>query len=155
MNKDEGNSKTQAKRPITEPYEPVMQIQSRRLSPHMYPPGTAFNPIGIPPWAQQPTVPSQPQMPMQPRPTLPTSPIGFPRQEGPPVMTDPNYLQGYLIENIGRFVRIDFLIGTTTLIDKSGTLIDVGIDYVVLREAETDDLDICDLYSIKFVKIFF
>lgn len=190
-NNGEGNTKLQPRRPISEPDQPMMPTepmmprqpmmptqpmmpgQRRSMPPCWYPPGTAFNPIGVPPWAQQPVqqpwevtpMPGQPQIPTQPQPRVPTPTqpgipverpgVDFPGSEGPPVLVNPNFLQGYLIENIGRYVRIDFLIGTTMLIDKAGELIDVGIDYVVLRETETDDYDICDLYSIKFVKVFF
>lgn len=187
-NNSEGNIRLQPRRPISEPEQPIMPTepmiptqpmmprqpmmsgQRRTMPPCWYPPGTAFNPIGVPPWAQQPAqqprspvpIPGQPQIPTQPRVPTPTQPgipverpaIEFPDRPGPPVMVDINYLQGYLRENIGRYVRIDFLIGTTMLIDKAGELIDVGIDYVILREAETDDHDVCDLYSIKFVKVF-
>ncbi len=76
------------------------------------------------------------------------------RQLPVPVMNE-NYIQGYLQTIKGKYVKVDFLIGTNTFIDREGTLIDVGIDYIVLREPETDDLLLCDMYSIKFVKIFY
>ena len=40
------------------------------------------------------------------------------------------------------------------LVDREGTLIDVGISYIILREPETDDL-LADIYSIKFVRIYY
>lgn len=86
-------------------------------------------------------------------PTSPIPDIGLERPTGPPVMVNANYLQGYLKTILGRFVRVDFLIGTGTFVDKEGTLVDVGIDYITLREAQTDNLVICDLYSIKFVSV--
>lgn len=107
----------------------------------------------IPPRPMRPTTPVPyypyvPDTPMAPTPDLEIEP-------GPPVMKGTEYLQGYLNSIKGRFVRIDFLIGTNTFVDKEGTLVDVGIDHVVLREAETDDLLVCDLYSIKFVKVYY
>ena len=74
-------------------------------------------------------------------------------REALPVLKDEEYMQGYLMNIIGEYVRIDFLIGTNTFIDKEGRLLDVGVDYVVLQEAESDDYVIGDLYSIKFVKV--
>lgn len=74
-------------------------------------------------------------------------------RQGPPVF-DPGYVQGFLARNIGRRVRISFLIGTNSFVDKSGKILEVGINYVLLREAETDDQLMCDLYSIKFVNIY-
>ncbi|MBS4537235.1 hypothetical protein GOQ27_02115 [Clostridium sp. D2Q-11] len=96
-------------------------------------------------------MPNNPNMPNQERPDMPMPDRGAP--EAPPVMRDTEYLQGYLNTLIGEFVRIDFLIGTNTFIDKAGTLMEVGIDYVVLLEQETDDYIVGDLYSIKFVKV--
>ncbi len=162
---DERN-KNEPMRPIRELHQPIMTgmpiMPNQPMKPmprNWYPPGTAFNPIGVPPWAYQPAIPApspcQPVMPNMPNSPINQPEVEIPIQPGPPVLKDTKYLQGYLRENIGRYVRIDFLIGTNTLIDKAGELIDVGIDYVILREAETDDYDIGDLYSIKFVKIFF
>ncbi|MBS4534606.1 hypothetical protein GOQ29_03150 [Clostridium sp. D2Q-14] len=76
-----------------------------------------------------------------------------PRPEMPPVITDREYLQGYLNTLIGQFVRVDFLMGTNTFMDRSGYLLDVGVDYIVLQEPESDDYQIADLYSIKFVRV--
>lgn len=70
------------------------------------------------------------------------------------VQTDIGYTQGWLRTQIGQRVKIEFLIGTNMLIDRDGTLLDVGISYVLLREAETDDLLMCDIYSIKFVRVY-
>lgn len=64
------------------------------------------------------------------------------------------YLQGYLKTQIGKKVRVEFLIGTDTLQDRLGTLMDVAISYIIIREEETDDLLMCDMYSIKFVTIY-
>lgn len=95
------------------------------------------------PMPNNPNMPNQPSMPWEDTPST----------EVPPVMTDREYLQGYLQTLIGESVRIDFLIGTNTFLDKSGILLDVGVDYVVLQEDETDDYIVADLYSIKFVKV--
>lgn len=64
------------------------------------------------------------------------------------------YLQQVLQKNIGQQVRIDFLIGTNMIVDKAGTIREVGIDYVTIQLSETDDYLVCDLYSIKFVQIY-
>lgn len=113
------------------------------------------------PMPYQPRTPYQPGMPTPYVPGSPfrrppsTAPVpDMPREPGPPVMTDPDYLQGYLTSLKGKFVRIDFLIGTNTFLDKSGTLLNVGVDFITLREAESDDIIVADLYSIKFVKVF-
>ena len=65
------------------------------------------------------------------------------------------YTQGYLKQHIGERVKVEFLIGTNMLVDREGTLIDVGASYIVIREVDTDDLLMADLYSIKFVRFYY
>lgn len=108
-------------------------------NPYYYQPGNAY--------------PMNPMNPTEPRESNKSPNNNGPTDQPLPVMKGEEYLQGYLKSIIGEFVRIDFLIGTNTFLDKEGTLLDVGVDYVVLREAETDDLTVGDLYSIKFVKV--
>lgn len=71
----------------------------------------------------------------------------------PPVITNPSYLQGYLRTKIGKFMKVNFLLGTGTFIDKDGILKEVGVDHIVLRDIKTGEDVIGDLYSIKFVEI--
>lgn len=71
-----------------------------------------------------------------------------------PVQDNINYNQGFLKTQIGRRVKIEFLIGTNMLIDREGTLLSVGISYLLIREVDTNDLIMADMYSIKFVRIF-
>lgn len=70
-------------------------------------------------------------------------------------VTDLGYIQGYLRTQIGRHVKIEFVVGTNMFIDREGYLIEVGVDYLIINEVETDDYLLCDMYSIKFVKIFY
>jgi hypothetical protein len=89
--------------------------------------------------------------------TMPTNigsiPLGMDQFGQQPVM-DIQYTQGWLTTQIGQRVKIEFLIGTNMLIDREGTLLEVGISYVIINEVETDDLLLCDIYSIKFVRIY-
>lgn len=71
----------------------------------------------------------------------------------PPVITSPMYLQGYLRTKIGEYMNVNFLLGTGTFVDKDGVLEDVGVDHIVLRDINTGDQIVADLYSIKFVDI--
>lgn len=63
------------------------------------------------------------------------------------------FTPGFLRTQIGRRVRVEFLIGTNNLTDRTGTLLAVGASYILIRPIESDDLMMCDLYSIKFVTI--
>lgn len=71
----------------------------------------------------------------------------------PPVMNK-NYLQGYLRQFIGKYIRVDFLVGTGSFIDREGILTNVGIDYIELQEVQTGNSLVCDFYSIKFVTVY-
>ena len=81
-------------------------------------------------------------------------PENFVEAPGSPTVLGPEYTQGYLRTIIGRKVRVVFLIGTNTIQDRVGTLTDVGISYIILREEETNLDVLCDIYSIKFVNIY-
>lgn len=65
------------------------------------------------------------------------------------------YMPGYLRTQIGRRVRVEFLIGTTTITDRIGILIGVGASYILIRPEDTDDIMLCDLYAIKFVTFYY
>lgn len=65
------------------------------------------------------------------------------------------YLNGFLRTQIGRKVLVEFLIGTNTLVDRTGILLAVGANYILINEYETDDIIACDFYNIKFIKFFY
>lgn len=73
---------------------------------------------------------------------------------GSPTMLGPEYTQGYLRTIIGKKILVTFLIGTDSETDRSGILEAVGISYIILKETETGNKVLCDIYSIKFVTIF-
>ena len=87
----------------------------------------------------------------QPTPTPAPSPNA---QFMPSIQDDILYNQGFLKTQIGKRVKIEFLIGTNMLIDREGTLVGVGISYILIDEVDTNDLIMADMYSIKFVRIF-
>ena len=82
------------------------------------------------------------------------APVDYETLTTTPVL-DIGYTQGYLKSQIGAKIKVEFLIGTNMLVDREGTLIDVGISYIIIREVETDDLLLCDIYSIKFVRFYY
>lgn len=77
----------------------------------------------------------------------------FEMAPGSPIQQDINYTQGYLRTQIGKRMLVSFLIGTSTYQDRTGVLEKVGISYIILKEPEGTEL-LCDIYSIKFVRIF-
>lgn len=60
-------------------------------------------------------------------------------------------MQNYLADNIGEYVVIEFLIGTTMIIRKQGILYSVGTGVVTLYDEEYDNFITCDVFSVKFV----
>lgn len=121
-----------------------------------------YPPMQYTPFQPQPTTPlEQVQVPQS---VTPPTPTGFPPtstggptfeyEPGAPVEKDTSYTQGYLKTQIGKRVRIEFLIGTNMLTDRIGTLMEVGISYVIIQPVDTDDLLLADIYAIKFVTIF-
>lgn len=87
-----------------------------------------------------------------PTPLAPQVPMGA---ETPVTVASPYYTAGFLKNFIGRNVRVEFLLGTAgSISDRVGTLLEVGASYIVIQPLLTDDLLVCDLYSIRFVTIF-
>lgn len=106
-------------------------------------------PTGLP---QAPT-----GMPTGPSYSPPVSPIEddsdfMPIGPAPLTVMDPLFTQGYLKTQIGKTVKVEFLLGTGMLIDRDGTLVGVGNSYILIQEFGTNDIVLCDMYSIKFVK---
>ena len=74
-------------------------------------------------------------------------------QNSPEILTNNIYTPAFLRENIGKLMRVEFLIGTNNLVDRTGILIDVGASYILLRALESDVINYADIYSIKFITI--
>lgn len=74
-------------------------------------------------------------------------------QDSPEILTNNIYTPAFLRENIGKLMRVEFLIGTNNLVDRTGILVDVGASYILLRALESDVITYADIYSIKFITI--
>lgn len=71
----------------------------------------------------------------------------------PEILTNSIYTPAFLRTQIGKLMRVEFLIGTNNLVDRVGYLQDVGASYILLRAVESDTITFCDIYSIKFITI--
>lgn len=83
--------------------------------------------------------------------------LGIPLNNRPMVIT-PESLQfhnGFLRTQIGRRVTVDFNIGTGTAVQKSGYLLGVAQDYILINELDTNDITSCDYYNIKFIRFYY
>ena len=72
----------------------------------------------------------------------------------PETVENPYYVSGFLKKYIGKNMKVQFLIGENTLMDRTGKLIEIGASFIVLQPTDSDDLLMCDLYAIKFVTIY-
>lgn len=131
-------------------YNPVFPY-FRETQPYPYP----MTPYEVP---NEPVPQEAPQgvpqgVPQAPN-KQPMPPSNFEVAPGSPTTLGIQYTEGYLKTQIGKRVKITFLIGTNIIQDRTGILAEVGISYVILKEAETNSRVLCDMYSIKFVNIY-
>lgn len=80
-----------------------------------------------------------------------SSATSVPFQQGFPPATERGYIPYYLANNIGKNVRAEFIIGSNQYSDKTGRLIEVGINYFVLEDVNSRTHIMCDMYSLKFL----
>lgn len=92
--------------------------------------------------AQQGTIPQN---------LMPITPLTEPM---PQTMQNVMFLNAALRTQIGKRITVSFLIGTNTFVYRTGTLLSVGANYILLLETDTDDLVFCDFFTIKFVRIY-
>lgn len=74
-------------------------------------------------------------------------------QQIPESLLNTVYTPAFLRKHIGKLVKVEFLIGTDRLEDRTGILLEVGASYIVLRSVQDNNILYCDIYSIKFVTI--
>ena len=59
-----------------------------------------------------------------------------------------------LMNNIGYYVVVDFLIGTNSIVTREGILYASGINFLTLYDPSEETYTVCDLYSVKFVTFY-
>ena len=74
-------------------------------------------------------------------------------QDSPEILTNSIYTPAFLREQIGKLMRVEFLIGTNSLQDRIGILLEVGASFIVLSSVQDNNILYCDIFSIKFVTI--
>ena len=60
-------------------------------------------------------------------------------------------MQQVLQENVGKYVIVEFLIGTGSLTSRQGMLYYVGTQFLVLLDEFESRFIVCDIFSVKFV----
>ena len=61
-------------------------------------------------------------------------------------------MNGFLKTQTGEEVSIQFLIGTNALVEKTGTILAIGDDYLIMKEKDSNDILICDFNNIEFIR---
>ena len=109
---------------------------------------------------QNPKIPAPlPQIQPTPGQSVPsTNPLAplTPTNQPPPISGESlQYLNGFLRTQLGRTVTVEFLVGANTLVDRTGVLLAVGANYILINEIQTDDITACDFYNIKFIRFYY
>ena len=65
------------------------------------------------------------------------------------------YMNGFLRTQIGRYVRVEQLIGSGNTEERFGFLVGVGNNYLLLQDISDGNILVVDFYSIKFVYSYF
>ena len=60
----------------------------------------------------------------------------------------------YLCSQIGKYVKIEFLFGENTHMEKIGRLSGVGKDFIAITENGTNSTVVCSVKNVKFVNIY-
>lgn len=87
--------------------------------------------------------------------TVPSNPMTPPEYTQTLDYDSIQYMNGFLRTQIGRFVRIEQLVGSNTIEDREGFLVGASNNYVLLQEIGTGNIMTFDLFSIKFVYIYY
>lgn len=60
-------------------------------------------------------------------------------------------MQQLLILHKGEPILAEFLIGTNSMVTKSGILYEVGEKYLILYASTSNTFTVCDVFNLKFV----
>lgn len=121
-------------------------------------PGQPDPPLNLnpqPPAARPPSVNPPPVLPEAPRLSVPPNPLLPPGYQDFIDYENLQYLNGFLRTQIGKYMRVEQLVGSSNLEDRYGYLIGVGINYILLQEIGTGNIMAIDYYGIKSVYVYF
>ncbi|MDO4544768.1 MAG: hypothetical protein Q4C25_01300, partial [Bacillota bacterium] len=93
--------------------------------------------------------------------TVPANPL---LPEGYSEVLDYNaiqYMNGFFRTQIGRYVKVEQLVGSNMIEEYDGFLVGVGINYIILQEysvameAPSSNIRILDIYGIKNMYVYY
>lgn len=62
---------------------------------------------------------------------------------------------GFLRTQIGRYMRVEQLIGSNTVEDRFGFLVGVGTNFIILQEITTGNIMVLDIFSIRLTYVYY
>ena len=86
---------------------------------------------------------------------VPSNPLVPPEYEQSIDYDSAQYMNGFLRTQIGRAMRVEQLIGSNGIQDRYGFLVGVGNNYLLLQDISNGNIAIVDLYSVKYVYVYF
>ena len=115
-------------------------------------PGSSMGQESVPDGSTQVTTtitPSAPSFNVPPNPLLP------PGYQETLDYSSLQYANGFYRTQIGRYVRVDQLLGSNNMTTQEGFLIGVGYNYIILQEGFTENILVVDIYSIKNMYVYY
>lgn len=94
-------------------------------------------------------------MPEAPSFSVPANPLLPPGYQETLDYTSLQYANGFYRTQIGRYVRVDQMLGANSLTTQEGFLIGVGYNYILLQEGYTRNILVVDIYSIKNMYVYY
>lgn len=70
-------------------------------------------------------------------------------------ITDVQAYLGFLRTQIGRYMRIEQLVGSDTIENRYGFLVGIGSNFIILQEITTGNIMVIDLFSIRLTYIYY
>lgn len=65
------------------------------------------------------------------------------------------YLNGFLRTQLGRRVKLEFIVGASNLESRDGILLAIGANFILINPENSNDLMTCDFYNLKFVTFYY
>lgn len=86
---------------------------------------------------------------------VPSNPLVPPGYEQTIDYDSMQYMNGFLRTQIGRYMRVEQLIGGGISEDRYGFLVGVGNNYLLLQDISNGNVSLVDIYTVKYVHIYF
>lgn len=87
--------------------------------------------------------------------TVPPSPMATDNYTEAIDITDVQAFTGFLRTQIGRYMRIEQLIGSGTIEERYGFLVGIGTNFIILQDIIAGNIMLIDLFTIKLTYIYY